>query len=227
MKSIYLLTIPLLGASLLAPALHGAERRSLFENGKETATFKLSEVGFPEEPSPEKELLDTDSNKQAIAQVLKDERNKNLKPGLAPPADKNSPGLKIRFDGIRFVKDPKDPSRVRIRLVGPINEVEYKTPLSVKDLLESKEPIPLQFKSVTKKTGVTVTIITDLRLKWANGQLVVSDTEGAIDFDVGRFSPARLFYSSDSDSVSLPDLLGERVTEDELPFRTLLEPEKL
>lgn len=227
MTSLHLLTIPLLGASMLAAAVSAAERSPLFKNGEDTASFRLSEVGLPDRPSPEKELLDADENKQAIAQLLKDERNKSIKPGQIPPADKDAAGIKIRFDGIRLIRDPEDPTKVRIRLVGPINEIEYRTPLLITDLLESKKSIPVQFKSVTKKTGVTVTILTDLRLKWQNGDLVVSDTKGTIDFEVGLLSPARLFYSSDSDSVSLPNLEGKRVTEAELPFRSLLEPEKL
>jgi hypothetical protein len=199
----------------------------LFENGEKTASFLLREFGFLEQPSPEKELLNGTGNQQAIAQLLKEERNRYLKPGLTPPDDKHAKGIKVRFDGIRFLKDPKDPDQVRVRLVGPINEIEYKAPLSVKEIIESERPIPIRFESVTKKTGVTVKIITDVKLKFDNGDLIVSDTTGSFDFAVGRFSPARLLYSSDFDRVALPDLIGKRVSEDVLPMRTLLDPEKL
>lgn len=201
--------------------------KSLFEPGKTTASFLLREVGRLDEPSPERELLDATPNRQAIAALLKEERNKSIQPGQIPPDDKDAKGIKVRFDGVRFLQDRKNPELAWVRLVGPINEVETKTPLSIRSLLESKEPIPLQFKSVTNNTGVTVTILTDAKLKWQNGELLVGGTEGTIDFAVGTLSPARLFYSSDKDRVRLPDLIGRRVSEDDLPLRSLLEPEKL
>lgn len=200
---------------------------AIFPDGQDSATFKLTAFGRPADPSPEKELLHGTPNRQAIATLLKEERNRMIKPGLSPPDDEKALGIKIRFDAIRFLPDPNDPDKVRVRLVGPINEIETRNPLSVKQLLESTEPIPVRFESVTRNTGVTVTITTDLKLKWDRGDLLVTDTKGTFDFEVGRFSPARLLYSSDSDSTSLPDLHGKRVSEDTFVRRSLLEPEKL
>ena len=199
----------------------------LFADGEETVIYRLAETEFPDRPSPEKELLNATANQQAIASLLKDERNRKIKPGLEPPDDKDALGIKIRFDAIRFLKDSEDTDRVRVRLVGPINEVECKKPLPIKELIESKEPIPIRFESITNHTGVTVTITTDIKLKWQAEQVVVTGTKGTFDFAVALFSPARLLYSSDSDSVSLPDLSGKRVAEKELVPRSLLEPEKL
>jgi hypothetical protein len=227
LSTILLLGVSMLAAELRAEELGGRATPTLFKPGENSANFRLKEIEFPDRPSPERELLDATPNQQAIAELLKEERNKNLKPGLIPPDDKNAKGIKVRFDGIRFLKDPQNPDHVRIRLVGPINELEYKTPISIKTLLESKEPIPVRFESVTRQTGVTVTITTDAKLKWENGELFVIDTKGKFDFSVGRFSPARLLYSSDFDTVSLPNLAGKRVSEELFPFRTLLDPENL
>ncbi len=216
------------GRPLQEQKLDGAKNPpSFFADDETTAVFQLTDAQSPDQPCPEKELLHANANQQAIAQLLKDERNKNIKPGLTPPDDKDSPGIKIRFDAIRFLQDPNDPGRVRIRLVGPINEVECKTPLAIDTLLKSNEPVPVRFRSVTNHTGVTVTITTDLKLKLQNGALSVSDTKGTIDFAVGTFSPARLLYSSETDSVALPDLAGKRLANGLLRPRSLLEPEKL
>jgi hypothetical protein len=200
---------------------------TLFQTGETAASFLLRDPNALNRPSPEKELLHNSANQQAIAALLKEERNKGLKPGMVAPDDKDSLGIKVRFDGIRFLQDKQDPSLVRVRLVGPVNEVECKQPLSIATLLTAKEPIPIQFQSVTKSTGVTVTITTDVKLQFKGDSLDVSETKGSIDFSVGRFSPARLMYSSDFDRVELPSLVGQRVSEDVLPFRSLLEPEKL
>lgn len=228
---------------LLAGGLSAGERRparqngtqaarplpgnKLFRPGEKSATFRLAETGAPDKASPELELLFASANQQAIATLLKDERNKSIKPGHVAPDDKDAKGIKIRFDAIRFLRDPQDPDLVRVRLVGPINEVECKQPLSISKLLTSDEPIPIQFQSVTQNTGVTVTITTDINLQWADGDLAVNGTKGTIDFAVGRLSPARLFYATDTDSVQLPDLFGKRVSENTLVPRSLLEPEKL
>ncbi len=202
-----------------------AER--LFPNGETSANFALREIQFPDRPSPEKELLDKSDNQQAIAQLLKEERNKKAKPGFTPPDDKNSKGIKIRFDGIRFVRDAADPTRVIVRLVGPVNEFEYKAPISIETLVNSKDPIPVRFQSVTNQTGVKVTITTDMKLQWQDGDLLVTETKGNFDFAVATLSPARLFYNSDSDSIDLPDYRGKRVAENDLPPRTVLDPENL
>jgi hypothetical protein len=218
-----------LAATLRAESPIGAafDPDMLFQNGEKMVSFRLREMGLPDKPSPEKELLNGTENQQAIAQLLKEERNRSVKEGLKPPDDKDAKGIKVRFDGIRFIRDSKDPDKVKVRLVGPINEIEYKAPLSIKEIVESKKPIPIRFESVTRKTGVTVKIVTDVKLKLEKGDLLVSDTNGSFDFAVGRFSPARLLYASDFDRVALPDLVGKRVDENELPMRTLLEPEKL
>jgi hypothetical protein len=208
----------------LAGSLPG---NKLFKAGEKSATFQLSEVDALDRPSPELELLFSSANQQAIATLLKEERNKSRKPGQVPPDDQGVKGIKIRFDAIRFLRDENHPDLVRVRLVGPINEVECQQPLSISKLLESLEGIPVQFQSVTRNTGVTVTITTDMKLKWDEGNLAVNGTQGTIDFTVGRLSPARLFYSSDTDSVKLPDLYGKRVSENTLVPRSLLEPEKL
>lgn len=227
LRALILLNVLIFAHALVAEETAVATSPKLFAEGEETVIFRLTEAEFPDRPSPEKELLHATANQQAIASLLKDERNKKIKPGLEPPDDKDALGIKIRFDAIRFLKDSEDPKRVRVRLVGPINEVECKRPLAIKELIESKEPIPIRFESVTNHTGVTVTITTDIKLKWDAEQVVVTDTKGTFDFAVAFFSPARLLYSSDSDSVSLPDLAGKRVTEKELVPRSLLEPEKL
>jgi hypothetical protein len=218
---------------VLASGLFAEERRPtppsgrLFKPGESSATFQLSEMDAIGKPSPELELLFSSANRQEIATLLKEERNKSLKPGQIAPDDKDAKGIKIRFDAIRFLRDADNPDLVRVRLVGPINEIECKQRLSISKLLKSREPIPVRFQSVTHNTGVTVTITTDMKLEWDNGNLAVLGTEGTIDFSVGRLSPARLFYSSDIDCVKLPDLFGKRVGEDALVPRSLLEPEKL
>lgn len=246
MKAMQLRTIPLIvGVVLLAgDTVHAGKRRQpaptankpaaaalpetpLFKSGEDSATFQLSEVGAVGKASPELELLFSNENQQGIATLLKDERNKSLKPGLILPADKDAKGIKIRFDAIRFLRVANEPDLARVRLVGPVNEVECQRPVSISRLIDSGKPIPLQFQSVTRTTGVTVTITTDMELQWDDGNLAVNGTRGTIDFSVGRFSPARLFYGTDSDSVKLPDLYGTRVDNNALVRRSLLEPEKL
>jgi hypothetical protein len=117
----------------------------------------------------------------------------------APPGG----GVAVEFKGIRFLRDPENPDRVVVRLVGITNELELNGTLSIRELESGKEK-KLHFGPAVINIGV-ISLQTDaemeLQFDSATGTLDIKKVSGKLEW-------ARLFKPAQSDSGSLSQVTG-------------------